>query len=186
MKRRLLLSLPLAALGATGCASVPLGTMMRMSTFNERDFARLDPDVIRVRVTLPEGFSLNAQASTLGVRIGSAAGVHDSGFELEQEAAQAAVVADGLFARSKPGTAWTLRLAAPSKERFRELQAFVARARADEIVIRVNPRLTAAPASATTVNVWVDLLLSRAQGWFTLLDAAPVSLERIRRTDGKG
>lgn len=181
MKRRTLLSL-LAALGGTGCASVPLSTMMRMSRFNERDFARLDPDVIRVKVTLPDGFALDARRSALGVKVASAAGLHESAFELEQESLQPTRVSDGLLSRSVPATASTLRLAPPSKDKFRTLQTFIGRAPADEIEIRVMPRLASWPPQAQTGKVWIDLLLSSAQGWFTLLDGAPIPLDRLRRT----
>lgn len=159
--------------------SVPLSTIVRMSTFDERDFAGLDANVIRVRITLAQGFGLDVRKSWLGVEIKSAAGVHEGTFELDEELTRVTTVPGGYFSDPEQRTAYTLRLAPPSRAKFKELQAFVGRAQADAITIRVVPRLSSFPSGATTTNVWIDLLLSEPQGFFTLLDAAEIPLEQI-------
>jgi hypothetical protein len=173
-------SLVLLCLCLGGCASVPLSTMVRMSTFDERDFARLDPAVLRVRITLPEGFGLNVTKSWLGVQLKAPAGVHHAAFELDQERKQGTEIPGGVFADAQFGTAYVLRLTKPSRTQFRQLQGFVSRGRADEIVIQVVPRLSATPKNADTVKVWIDLLLSDADGFFTLVDGASIPLEKLR------
>jgi len=170
----------LLCLGISSCVSVPLSTIVRMSTFDERDFVQLNPDVVRVRIKLPDGFNLNAGKSSLGVRITSAAGVHHGEFKLEQVTAERAQLSKDMFSDDMPGTAYTLRLSVPSKKEFRDLQTFVRRGHPGEIVIAVGPILSSFPKDAPTVNVWIDLLLSESQGYFTLLDAAEVPMEQIR------
>ena len=73
MNRAVLL---LLCLWLGGCVSIPLSTIVRMSTFDEQDFVALNPDVVRVRITLPQVFKLDAGQSSLGVKITSPAGVH--------------------------------------------------------------------------------------------------------------
>lgn len=160
--------------------AVPFSTIVRMSTFNDRDFAQLDPEVLRVRIKLPQAFSLNATKSWLGVRITSAAGVHDGEFKLEQVIVEQTELAHGMFSSSVPGTAYTLRLSAPSRTEFRKLQGFVRRGQPGEVVITVAPILSSFPNEASSVNVWIDLLLSQNQGYFTLLEAAEVPMDAIR------
>jgi hypothetical protein len=163
-----------------GCASVPLSTIARMSTFNERDFAALDAEVVRVRVTLPDGFALDVGRSWLGVELTSAAGAHQSTFELDQELVQPAVIPGGIFSSSQRGTVYVLRLSSPSQTRFRELQRFMGKGRADQVSIRVVPRLASFPKDAASAKVWIDLLLSKTQGYFTLVDGATVDLQKLR------
>lgn len=174
------LALPLLALALGACLSVPLATIVRMGGFDTRDFAQLDPAVLRVRIKLPDGFELDAAKSALGARVGSAAGVHDASFRLEAEGVERALLAQRLLADDVRGRAYTLRLAAASQAEFRALQQFVRQGRPGEVQIRVVPILSAYPVAATSVSVWVDLLLSPQQGYFPLLDAAEVPMAAIR------
>lgn len=177
MTRAALLFLTLAL---CSCVSVPLATIVKLSTFDEQDFVALNPDVVRVRITLPQGFDLDAPRSWLGVNITSPAGVHDGEFKLEQESTQATHVSTGMFSADAPATAYTLRLAAPSKKEFKDLQAFVAKAHLDQITIRVVPRLASIPKDADSGDVWIELLLTESQGFFTLLDGAEMPLDKLR------
>jgi hypothetical protein len=174
------IALALLCFGLGSCVSVPLSTMVRMSTFDERDFAALDPEVLRVRITLPQGFGLDVKRSWLGVELTSAAGTHQATFELDPERIQTAEIAGGFFADTRSGTAYVLRLSAPSKAKFRDLQSFVAKGRSDQITIRVVPRLSSSPKDADGVTVWIDLRLSQADGYFTLVDAATIELDALR------
>ena len=141
------------------CASVPLSTLMRMSSFSEEKFVGLRPDDIGIRIRLPEGFSLDVANSRLAIEVASNAGVHTGTFELEQ-------------------TEYELRLTAASKDRFRDLQAFVAKAKVEDIAIRVMPKLASKPEGASSVAVWIDLRLTRAEGYFALVDGASISLAK--------
>lgn len=170
------LAATLACLLLWGCAAVPLSTMVRMSRFDEGDFGKLSADALRVRIRLAEGFGLDATRSWLGVEIASAAGVHDARFELEDEFVRRVPLPAKLFSEPKQGTEYVLRLAQASRTEFRRLQAFVSRGPAQSIDIRVVPKLSAAPPDAAAVEVWIDLLLSDAEGYFTLVDGATLSL----------
>lgn len=171
---------PIFCLAFAGCVSVPLSTIVRMSTFDERDFVQLDPEVVRVKVTLPQGFHLDATRSWLGVDIDSPAGVHHGEFKLDRESTQRTEISAGLFAGTAAATAYTLRLSGPSRNEFRSLQGFVGRGPPGQITIRVVPILSAFPDDVASVKVWIDLLLSQSQGYFTLVEGADVPMEQIR------
>lgn len=174
------LATALLCLGLAGCASVPLSTMVRMSTFDHRDFVALDADVLRVRVTLPQAFVLDTAKSWLGVEISSPAGSHTGEFRLTQEMMQPREVAAGVFSDDLPATAYTLKLADPSRAEFRRLQAFVAQGRPGNVTIRVVPILSSFPPDAPSTRVWIDLQLAAAQGFFTLVDGAELPMDKIR------
>ena len=163
-----------------GCVSVPLSTLVRMSAFDERDFSKLEAEELRVKIKLPEGFELNVEESWLGIEISSAAGVHDTTFELDEEIVHGVPLPGGIFSSPGTGTEYVLRLSASSTGKFRELQAFVSRARTEDINIKVVPKLSSYPEDATSVKVWISLLLSPTQGYFALLDGATISLSKLR------
>lgn len=170
------LTLSLALLSS--CASVPLSTALRMSSFSEQQFASLRPEQIGIKIRFPQGFRLDVANSRLAIEVASSAGVHDTAFELEQTGVQAVQLSMGLFASRQPGVEYELRLSAASEQRFRQLQAFVSKAKVDDIAIRVMPRLAARPEGASSVDVWVDLQLKQDEGYFPLVSAASISLTK--------
>ena len=172
--------LPAACLLLWGCASVPFSTLVRMSAFDERDFSKLEAEELRVKIRLPEGFELNVEESRLGIEIGSAAGVYDATFGLDEESVHGVPVPGGIFSGLSTGTEYVLRLSAQSAGKFRELQAFVTRARAEDININVVPKLSSYSEDSTSVKVWISLLLSPTQGYFVLVDGATLSLDKLR------
>lgn len=158
------------------CASVPLSTMARMATFDERDFATLNADVVRVKITVPEGFGIDAKRSRLDVQVTSSDGSHIGAFELEEERNESRMIPGGIFSGPTKGTAFVLRLSEPSRQKFRDLQRFVRQGQTDNIKLNVAAVLSTAPAEAAEVTFWVDVLLSQRQGYFALLDAVTMPI----------
>ena len=162
------------------CASMPLSTIVRMSTFDGQDFVKLKAEELRVKVMLPEGFALNGDESWLGIDIKSSTGVYQGKFELKQEFEETIQLNGGLFDEPEQVTAFTLGLSESSTVEFNELQQFISSASAEDIHIRVVPKLESFPVDAVTVKVWIDLLLSQSQGYLTLVDAAKLPLDKLR------
>lgn len=149
------------------CASVPLSTWMRMSSFSEEKFVGLRPADIGIRIRFPEGFQLDVASSRLAIEVASNAGVHTATFDLQQTTWQ-----------SRPGEEYELQLTAESRDRFRHLQVFVAQAKVEDIAIRVMPKLAFRPERASSVVVWIDLRLSQEEGYFALVKGASISLPK--------
>jgi len=160
-----------------GCGSIPLSTMLRMSGFDEQDFAAIDPEQLRVRIALPDGFKLDTAASEIRLELNSTAGVNRSAYRLEAVSSQPVSLTGGWF-RSQPGHADTLRLAPSSVVPFRELQALVGNGKTETVDIEVRPRIARKPDDAASVSVWIELQLSEADGYFRLLEGAELPLAK--------
>ena len=176
MKARILLAL--LVLSLQGCASVPLSTMVRMSSFSERDFSGLSADEVGVKIRIPRGFGLDVANSWLGIEVASKAGIHDARFELVQVKSQVIALPGGFFSGPTPGMEYELRLSNASAGAFRDLQEFVSRGKAEDINIRVVPKLSSSPEAATSIAVWIDLRLSEREGYFPLVDGTSIPLAR--------
>ena len=160
---------------------MPLSTLLRASQFSEADFAALDPSALRVKVMLPEGFGLDAAASSLALEIASRDNTYSSAFKLEQEAKESGVTPGGMyFSVAQGATIWTLKLDAESQEKFKQLQRYLDKNRANDVNLRVMPRLSAAPTQAESVRVWIDLRLSPGKDWIRLADGTDLSLDAYR------
>ena len=163
----------------SSCSSVPLSTIARMSTFDSQDFAALNPDELRVKVTLPRGFEVDAETSWLGIDIISPAGQHHGVFELNQESVQSENTSEGFFSEPEQVVIYLLSLSSSSRAKFSDLQQFISKATAEDTTIRVVPKLASYPPDATSVKVSVDLLLYQSQGFLTLVDAARLPLGKL-------
>ncbi len=161
-----------------GCASIPLSTMLRMRTFDEAKFAALDPDELRVRVTLSQGFVLDPGRCAVNVNVQSKKRSYREGFTLTEESVAASTVSTSLFASAKPARAWVLRLADSSKPKFRDLQPMIGTGPTDAIDLDVHVAVPVRPQGATSARTRVGLRLSEADGWFTLIDGAELPLGR--------
>ena len=147
-----------------------------MSSFDSQDFVALNPDELRVIVVLPREFTLDTNTSWMGVDISSSAGMHQGVFELREESVQSEEISKGFFSEPQEITSYLLSLTPASKVKFNSLQVFVSKAAAEDVTIRVVPKLASRPENATSVSVSIELQLSQEQGFFTLVDSAQLML----------
>ncbi|MFD1217629.1 hypothetical protein, partial [Microbulbifer celer] len=67
-----------------------------------------------------------------------------------------------------------------SKSEFKQLQNFLLKNKSDDIAIKVVPKLRSYPTMAENLKVSIDIQLSSADGYFTLVDRAELSLDKLR------
>ncbi|MGZ5061832.1 MAG: hypothetical protein ACXWG3_08200 [Usitatibacter sp.] len=176
MRRACLAALALLPLAA--CTAIPVSTLARLGRFDERDFAALDPARIRLRVSLPEGYGLDAAASSLHVELVASGTPYRGDFAVERESVARRVVAEGWLAAPQATTAWVLRLTPASLARFRALQHTLGGVETRDLKLDVHASLASAPPGAASVQVWIDVLLSLDEGYITLIDGGTIALGR--------
>ena len=163
----------------SGCTSIPLSTIVQMSTFDGDDFVALDPQALRVKITLLKGFELNTRQSWLGIGLSSPAGELREVFRLKKESIVSHVKSSGMFSPPEQVISYTLSLRPASREKFIKLQAFFDKAPPDEVDIRVVPKLASYPETAKSVKTWIELQLNYKDGFFSLIDGAELSLKKL-------
>ncbi|ASP37625.1 hypothetical protein CHH28_02595 [Bacterioplanes sanyensis] len=164
----------------SACTSVPLSTMAKLSTFDWQDFNALQAGDIQVKITVPQGFELNIERSWLGFELSSEHNHHSGRFDLQRLSTQASVIDGGLFGSDIAATTYRLQLQPESRPAFTELQAYLRQHKADNVMIRVVPKIKRYPANAEFVSVWIDLQLSSQEGFFTLVDGSQLSLSTLK------
>ena len=164
-------------LGLASCSSIPLSTLSQLSQLDERDLASLDAGVLRVRVSLPIAYRLDAKDSVLSFRVVSAGRSHGGTFHLEIESSQPRRVSTGLLSPSQPATEYVLRLTDESLQTFRELQKSVRPSSTSDVNLDVRVALQSVPKGVASTKVWVDVMLRKEQGYFSLIDAGTLPLD---------
>ena len=158
----------LCALVISGCASVPLSTMARLGSFGKTDFASIDPKEIRVRIQVPEEFTIDPEHTVLNVTLATSATRAVRTFPLSFAGEELASIPDGLFSDPLRVRRQTLKLSDPGLELFAEAQRPLNSTPIKEIQFNVSWKFSKHPAIVTSVRMWVDLQLSAKAGMFPL------------------
>jgi hypothetical protein len=173
---RAVASLALALAILAGCMSIPLSTVMKLSRFGEKDFVALDPREVRVRVAVPDGYAWDAEGAKLETAIDVGTKMRTDRFQLTRVSQERGTRSVGMFSKDTPVSVATLRLSDASVQSFRDLQRFIAARPAKDVSLNVSISMLGAPKGATSVKVWIDLMLSAQSGYFVLVDGGTVRL----------
>ncbi len=167
----------IALLLLASCSSIPMSTLTQLGRLNERDLLSLDANVLRVKVSLPVAYPLDAENCELSLQVVSAGRPYRGTFHLEIEDTRSRSVSEGLFARSQPATEYVLRLTADSRLALRELQQSVHPSETSDVALDVRVALKSAPEGVMSTKVWVDVMLKKEQGYFALVDGGTLPLD---------
>lgn len=174
---RIALAALLAVLVA-GCASIPISTMLKLSSLDQQDLVQIDPAGVRVRVAVPTGFELDIPETQLTLDLLNEAGKRDKGvFDLSLLRKHAAERSGGLFRADIPVTVYDLALTPAAVTRFRQSQRFALESGIKEINFAVSSKFASIPEDARSVRFWADLRLRASDSYMTLIDGAEIKFE---------
>ncbi|MGX2953185.1 hypothetical protein ACWAU3_09485 [Shewanella sp. JL219SE-S6] len=71
-----------------GCANIPLGTMLSLSSFDEQDFVQLNPQVIRSQILIDAPGKLDLDTTELTLELDSSKGISSYRFPLRLESTE--------------------------------------------------------------------------------------------------
>lgn len=177
--RRAVLHVVVAALlvFVTGCASVPLSTMLRMSTMNQRTLFELDPQQIRARVAIYGGFEIDPKSTQLSLDIADEAGRRESrSYALNLLSKTNETRPGGLFHSDYPVVAYEFALDSESVKDLRRLQRAYEHSKNPGLNLNVQ---TTAPGSYKSVRFWIDLMLKESEPYMTIVDGAEIKPTKV-------
>ncbi len=166
----------LLALLVCGCDAVPPAATSRMNALAENGLATLDPDAMRLRLVLPQGYVFDPDQTQLALTVSSGGRSRSADLHVEEVGAQSGVHRQALFEPGMPVVTWTLRLTAPSRKSFRELQQILGTD--NDFLMNVQLSMKSAPPEASSVKVWADLMLTEKEGYFRVVDGGNVDFSR--------
>jgi hypothetical protein len=176
---RIFIGLIVAALLA-GCASSPLSAVGRGASFNESTFGYVDARALRVKISLPEGFTLDVVHTRLVAVVRSKEGTRQSDLALEPITTSEGKRAGALWSKDTGVTTVEMDLTEESRQALRDLQSFVGAGTAKEVELQVKLRLKQVPPGATTVKVWVDMRMSPMEEYFPLIEGATIPISETK------
>ena len=156
------------------CSAVPVSTMLRFAGFGTEDFARLDLAQLRVRISVPDGFEVDASKAQLTLKVARPDGSsRDIAMRLELLERGRMPRSTGLFSPARPMPTQTLRLTPDSVAQLGSIRQDLARReRGGGVTFGVQFGFSKVPAGARSAQFWVDLKLTEQQGWVALFEDA--------------
>ncbi len=154
----------------TGCASVPLSTMLRMSTMNQQTLFELDPQDIRARVAFFGVSEIIPESTQMSFDISDVAGRRESRvYVLNLLSKTNQTRPGGMFHSDYPVVAYEFELGAESVEDLRRLQKAFANAKNPSLTFNVQ---TTSPGYHDSIRLWIDLKLKKSDSYMTIIDGA--------------
>jgi hypothetical protein len=148
--------------------------MWRMRSFGDQDFARLDPTVLRVRAYLPPDIGLDLANTHLLFDLDTPKGNATGVLSLVEKSESTVTRKGGWFSEARTLRCHTLRLDKDSLTRFRKIQQLAAGQGEIHGSVRFNADFTNLNAQNSRFRLTVELMLNTQDGYFTLLDDAPM------------
>ena len=99
-----------AYFGMAGCASIPLGTALRLSTMSPATLAQVDPTQVRVLIALAQGVDLDVAGARLNLEASSDAHNQREALPLELINKANDTRSPGLFRSDMPLVVYQVRL----------------------------------------------------------------------------
>ncbi|WDE00104.1 hypothetical protein [Thalassomonas actiniarum] len=160
-----------------GCSSIPLSTMVQFSTFDESDFLEIDPNHIRAKVQLEQGFALSTDKSKLEIGIETLNGYSNYLFPLQELAVKMIEPKNTFFFTPEPVIEYQLTLTPQAVAAFLALQQEIKAKKPESYSLSVGTHLGERPENAESVTMSVLLKLGENNDYFTLVDNAALALD---------
>lgn len=161
-----------------GCASVPLSTLWKLKSFDHNAFVELDPDTIRMKVTVFSKLKLNNDDTELGLELTNEQGSMQRSFSMHI-LSEVVVPATQTWLTQTPGyTQYTFRLSDDSINNFRDVQDFIATELHTTIGLDAHVGFVPSTLSENTAVFSIELLFSPQDGYFVLVEEAEVQITK--------
>lgn len=176
---RAILSLAALVTLLTACTSIPLSTIAKLSQFNRESAMAVKPDEVRMKVTVPKGFVVDPAKTNLVIVLkeeDKAEAINEK-LDLRLLQSSPATKSAGMFRGDAAATEYELTLSEKGQGQLRTIQNSLKREVRRTLSLSAGVDFASKPTDAKSVIFWIDLQLSKLDGYFVLVDGARVELK---------
>ena len=162
----------------SGCASIPLSTMLKFSSYQKSDFVAIKPADIRAKIILDQPIEIDIEKVELGLEVETEQGDRVFKFPLSLLERRAIPAKEGWFAFDEAKNEYTLNLSAESVQNFQEVQQLLTNTNGGNFVFSVNSGFDNLPADIQSFNFSILLKLQNDDEFVPIFEDATVEVER--------
>lgn len=159
---------------ATGCANIPLSTMLKFSSFNEQDFIALDASDIQTRVSISKPFTIKLEDTQLALDLNTDKGTRRLEFPLTLIQTTEIAAEDGFFSSVPAKTEYTFKLSEEAIANFQDVQQTLLTEPGINGGFSVSTGFNEQPDAEQTILISIALQLDKDDGFFVLVEDADV------------
>lgn len=170
------------------CTSIPLSTIAKFATFNRDSFMAVKPDEVRVKIAVPHGFAIDPSRTHIKVTLkeeGKEEAAIDEALELRLLQSSPSMKRAGLFQGEIAVTEFELVLSDKGQRLLRKLQNIPRSEAKRTLSISVTKdflnHFLKRPSTAQSITFWIEMQLSKLDGYFVLVDGARYETKEIDR-----
>lgn len=166
-----------------GCASIPLATVLNLSSMSPRALAQIDPTQVRVKISVPADFEIDVPESHLGLSLTTPSGVRSAAMKLSLLGVTKESRPGGVFKADIPVSTYLLALSSDGARQLQLLQRHVLVQDPTGFEFSVSAPFSKVPANPTEVTLWADLKLSPMEPFMRLMNGAKIKFEHSATSD---
>lgn len=174
MTRLLILSLTLFI---SGCASIPINTMLTMSSFDEEDFMRIQPQELEARIQVDEPLTINIDETQLALELDTQKGLLSYEFPLVLVEQVNIPASSGFFSDDVAKTEYRLELSEKAIEDLKSVKEVFQEGQSGRFAFSVLTSFNGRPGNIEEVRLSMFLQLFEDEGFFTLFDDAKIEIK---------
>lgn len=165
----------------SGCASIPISTMLKLSSFDEDSFLLLEGEQVRAQVAVSQPYTINFDKTKLTLDTETDLGTRHFAFPLTLLSETEIPEEIGFFSSRKAQTQYTFKISDEGLTNFTELQrAIEEKQRAQSkagFSFMVSAGFNEEPLPNEIIVVSINLQLSEEDGYFALIENAEIEVE---------
>ncbi|TQV86378.1 hypothetical protein [Aliikangiella coralliicola] len=163
----------------SSCSSVPISSMVKLASFDEKDLVNINPNQVRTRITINEPAELQTRDVKLALRFGYD-GEEETEYQFILDLLNNKTLKEskGFFSNSPKRHQYEFKIAVASIAEFKKYQReFLKYGKPEKYHWTVYYYLKKRPEEGEPINLDLELKLAEADDYFYLLKSAEMDVE---------
>ncbi len=161
----------------TACSSVPISTMLKLSSFDEQSILTIEPSLIRAKITVNEFIDIDLPNTKLGLSLENSQGKLQLQFPLAKISLTENSASDSFFSSSPASQTYLLQLSPDAIADFKKLQKQLKSSDKNtfgfSVAAKLNKQEDLTPEQEQErLFMTIELKLNKNEEFFTLIDNA--------------
>lgn len=159
----------------SACSSIPLSTMVKLSSFDEQQLTLLNVADIRAKITINQFINLDLENTNMGISIENDSGEMQLAFPLKVLSVTQNPAQTGFLSKKNASQTFLLKLSAAGEKDFKKLQQQLQQPKKSKIGFSVDAKLKknkelTPEQQAQTIVMTIEMKINNQDGFFTLFD----------------
>ena len=161
------------------CSSVPISTMLKLSTFDEQSLLTIAPSDIKAKITVNNFIDIDLINTKLGISLENSQGKLELQFPLEKLSLKQNLANNSFFSSTPASQTYLLQLSPEAISDFKKLQKQLEKSEKNTFGFSVNAKLKKQKSLSKIQNqeelfMTIELKLEQNGTFFTLIDNAEI------------